>query len=134
MTPISLQIKYELLITHKSLHDLSPASCLTSSHTVYSPCSLHSSNTDHLSHQIFTQLRDFAHTFPLLGIPAPATHSPSILVRLASSGHRLKITFSPHLRRPSIFLSCSILCLHTPHSLCSDFVCFSIGSLSAKLM
>lgn len=127
MIPISLQIKSKLLIiAHKALHDLSPASCLSSSHTVYSPCLLHSSNTNHLSHLIFTQLRDFAHTLPLSGIPVPATHSPYIFVRLASSGHRLKVTFSPHLRRSFIFLSCSILCLHTPHALCSDFFIFML--------
>lgn len=77
----------------------------------------------------FYPAQRFSHTFPLPGIPAPATHSPSVFVRLTSSGHRLKVTFLLHLRRPSIFLPCSILGLHIPHAVCGDFVCFSVGSL-----
>lgn len=125
MTPISLQMKSKLLIiAHKALHDLSPASCLN--FISYSVLSLlfifQQRRSSFTSNYFHIKFRDFAHAFPLPGIPAPATYSLSIFVRLASSGHRLKVTFSPHLRRPSIFLSCRILCLHTPHALCSDFV------------
>lgn len=103
-----------------------------SSHTMFPPCSLYSSNTSHLSHQIITQLRVFEHALPLPGVLAPTPHSPPFFfVRLTSSGLRLKVMFLtyPYLRRSSVILSCNILCLHAPS--CSDFVCFHLGSLSS---